>query len=298
MSNACSCNKRILSNAITNNQDGCECFDVCTHPKCGDPCFLTVLTPVCYDEIGINICRSFDLPEGTMAAFPTAVCASAEVIDITFATAGTDAVTITPIATRPNCYEVVLTNLSVTFAVKLFDCCNRLLTTLTVPNILYLPPETTNPSFDEDTNPNEVTLELFAPYGVSYTDGNVALPSLNFIGFSTTNNTMEQGLNMMAIPKVLDFDIADGSITMGLTVVVKVIYYLQYQLPHKGKAIISKGSLSPSDTSICMEFVEGSLLDRNIKPLELLNPTDTKENCDTCQGVNPCDCESDMQNLP
>ncbi len=288
MSNCC-CNKRILSNAIANGLTD-DCVDICVNPQCGDPEYLTVLAPVVYDELGINICRTVPLPDTVATDFPTAVYASAEVIDITYTVNGggtTPGVTIAPIASRGNCYEIELSNLSVTFAVKLYDCCNRLLTTLTLAGIVYLPPATTDPGFDDDTNPTSVALEIFAPYGVAYTDGAIATPDLNFVGFSTTNNQLVQGLNLMAIPKVLDFDLTGGTVTIGLTLIVKSIYFSQYQLVHNGKAVVSKGSLTSSEESVCMDFVNGSLLDRSIKPLEACNPYDLKI---PCNGPDPTPC--------
>lgn len=297
MSNCCS-NKRILSNAIANGLNTDSCIDICTNPQCGDPEYLTVLAPVVYDELGINICRSIPLPATTITDFPTAVYASAEVIDISYEiNAGEDSgVTISPIASRGNCYEIELSNLSVTFAVKLYDCCNRLLTTLTLTGIIYLPSDVTDEGYDEDTNPSSVALEIFAPYGVIYTDGAVDSPDLNFVGFSTTNNQLVQGLNLMSIPKVLDFDLTGGSITIGLTLIVKSIYFTQYQLPHNGRAIVSKGSLTSSEESVCMDFVNGSLLDRSIKPLEPCNPYDAKSSC-TTPDPTPC-IDDDVPSCP
>ncbi len=292
----CCCNKRVISNAVINGCGDGNCIDVCSNPQCGDPEFLTVLAPVVYDEIGINICRTITVPEGVLADFPTATHATVEVIDIAFTVNAEDSVTINPITARANCYEIELTNLSVTFALRLYDCCDRLLGTLTLPGIIYLPSDTTDPGYDADTNPSLVALELFAPYGVVYTDGAVATPALNFIGFSTTNSQLNQGLNLMAIPKALDFDLIDGTITVGLTLIVKSIYFTQYQIPHNGKAVVSKGSLTSQEESVCMEFVSGSLLDRNIKPLEICNLNDAKNDCDI-SPLNPCDCQEPLSDF-
>ena len=123
-----------------------------------------------------------------------------------------------------------------------------------------------------------MVINLFAPYGVVYTGGDVGTPSLNDIGFSTTNSGLEQGLNLMAIPKVIALDIVDGTMTVGLTLILNSIYFTHYQLPHNGKAIISKGSTANSEDSLCLDFVNGCLLDRSIKPLEYSNPFDQKHN--------------------
>ena len=134
-------------------------------------------------------------------------------------------------------------------------------------------------------------MDIFAPYGISYVDGDLTEPLLNVIGFTDTNNTVCQGLNLMALPKVLDFEPTDTDITIGLTLLCNCVYFNAYRIPHDGKANASKGSLVTDDDSIRMEFVEGSLLDRNIKPLELCNPGDVKnpnvnENINNCGGSN------------
>ncbi len=280
MSKCGCCNKTIVSDLINRGMSGHECVDVCINPQCGEPQYLTVLAPVVYDQLGINICRTFDLPDTIPTTYPTAVYASAEVIDIVFLETGADTVNIEPITGRPNCYEITLTNLSVTFAIKLYDCCKRLLGTVDVAGIIYLPPAATDDGYDEDTNPSSLVINLFAPYGVVYTGGDVSSPSLNVIGFSTTNSQLEQGLNLMGIPKVIALDIVDGTITVGLTLILNSIYYTHYQLPHNGKAVISKGSTSQTEDSLCLDFVNGCLLDRSIKPLETCDPLSQKQICE------------------
>ncbi len=271
-----------------------ECQDVCVNPICGDPKLLTILSPVIYDEIGINLCRSIPLNVSIPASYPSAVTASAEVMDISYNTEGTAATAISPISGRPNCYEVTLTNLTVTFAVKLYDCANRLLTTLTVPAV-YLPANSSAADYDyydEDTNPDSVTLEIFAPYGISYENASTNSPMLNIVGFSSTNNMLRQGLSLSANSCVLCFDPDDSTITVGLSLILQSIYFAQYKIPHQGKAAIPKGSLVPPEDSVCMNFVSGDILDREIKPLEL-GPPDCEEYLkQDCSPVcEPC-CES------
>ena len=145
------------------------------------------------------------------------------------------------------------------FVIYVYDCCKRLLATLPVTGVVYLPSATTDPEYDEDTNPTSVTMQLFAPYGVTYTDTTAATPNLNFIGFLSTNGAVAQGLNLMAMSKVLNFDIANAEMA------------------------------SPEE-SVCMSFVSGSLLARNIKPLELCNPLDQKRNCESCTDPDDCTC--------
>lgn len=289
MANCCGCNKRVISNLIANAQgDDCNgiCTDVCTTPQCGDPKYLTVLAPVIYDEIGINVCRSISIAE-TLAENPSAVYATAEVLSIELPTTGETV--ISQIPGRQNCYSITLSGLTVTFFVSLYDCCRRLLTNITVPTT-YLP-AATDPASDPETNPTAVTLEIFAPYGIVYADETATEPVLNVVAFRSTNSSLGQGLNLTALPKVLSLDTTAGTVTIGLTLIVNSIYFSQYQLPHMGKAAVSKGQLSTYGDSVCMDFVCGNLLDRNIKPLELCNTLDKKENCNM---LSPdCDCPID-----
>lgn len=290
----CGCNNKVIvSDLINGGLSDHDCVDTCINPQCGEPQYLTVLAPVVYDELGINVCRTFPLPATVPTTYPTAVYASAEVIDITFATTGEDAVTVEPIAQRPNCYEITLTNLLVTFAIKLYDCCKRLLGTVTAEEVVYLPALITDPGYDEDTNPSSLVINLFAPYGVVYTGGDVTTPSLNVVGFSTTNSQLEQGLNLMGIPKVIALDTVDGTITVGLTLIVKSIYFSQYQLPHNGKAVVSKGSTTQTENSLCLDFVNGGLLNRGIKPLETNDPYDCKQLCQLADIGNCFDCNDE-----
>ncbi|MBO6114395.1 MAG: hypothetical protein J6P57_04990 [Lachnospiraceae bacterium] len=290
MAKNCNSNQRIMNNDFVNNQGSCcGATDVCLNPQCGDPRLLNLLAPVIYDEVGINVCQTIELPEGFLADYPTAYYATAEVIDISLEeAAGEDTTTVTPIATRPNCYNVTLTNLTVDFAIKLYDYSKRLLATLSLPDIVYLPSDVTAPGYDSETNPESTSFDVFAPYGISYTGGEITEPLLNVIGFSDTNNTVAQGLNLMALPKVLDFEATSPDITIGLTLICNSVYFNAYRIPHDGKAVATKGSLVTDDDSIRMEFVEGSLLDRNIKPLELCNPGDAK-NPNANDNINNCE---------
>lgn len=296
MSLSCGCNKRVISsNAKKSLTDGsCNdifCHDVCVDPQCGNPVNLTCLAPVVYDEIGINICRTIPITTQTATAYSTAVYATAEVTSISV-----PAPTVSYIKTRPNCMELTLSNLSVNFAIKFFDCCKNLLGTVPVEQVAYLTPTATDPSSNPETNPTSVTLELFAPYGISYTDTTIATPSVNVVSFTPGANTVTQGINIVPMAKVLDLDMDTPSVTVGLTLVTKVIYFVQYLIPHHGKPPVSKGSLAPEEASACSLFVNGGLLDRNIKPLEPFNPFDHKKPCE--QTADASSCQSKMEDAP
>ena len=288
----CKCSKcgstRIVSNIVQNMPNGC--FDVCTNPICGSPDELSILAPLIYDEIGINLCTTFAVGTDISTTYPTATNASVSVIDITY-TYGDENVEITQIAGRPNCYSVKLTNLTVTFAVTLYDESCRALATLT-PTAVYLPNSTTAATYDEDTNPTSVTLEIFAPYGVSYNSNNatppVYTPALNSIGFLSSDNIVTQGLNLYAIPKLLGLDTTDDEVTVGLTLILQSLYFCGYRVTSAGRISTPKGSIVSGEESDCIKFVCGNLLDRAIKPLDLSPPS--------CEGNLKKDCKKPCMN--
>jgi len=285
---SCKCSgTRLVSNLVQAQPSGC--FDVCTNPICGSPNELSILAPLIYDEMGINLCTTFEVGTDISTTYPTATNASVSVIDLAYSY-GTGNVSINSIPGRPNCYSITLSNLTATFAVSLFDAsCNRL-ATLT-PTAVYLPSDTTATTYDEDTNPSSVTLEIFAPYGVSYnanttTTGYTA--ALNNIGFLSTNNVPTQGLNLYAIPKLINLDTTADTVTVGLTLIVQSLYYCGYRVASAGKIATPKGSIVSGEESDCIKFVCGNLLDRAIKPLDLSPPA--------CEGNLKNDCTTSCMN--
>lgn len=287
--NGCKCRpKRYISNGV--NTTG-KCRDLCVNPVCGDPDCLTLLAPVVYDELGINLCRA--VPIDIPATAGAVASLSAQVANVSFATTGAAATTVAPISGRPNCYLVTLTSLNVTFIIHFYDCAKRLLATSTA-NATYLPTDSSSDGYeyyDEDTNPDSVELEIFAPYGVA-NDSSTGNPAIQFTGLNTASNLVREGLNLIAIPKILDFDPTDQTATIGLSLYVKSIYFSQYKIPHLGRASVPKACLQPTADTICMDFVSGDLLDLSIKPLELGPPKfeeylkeECESPCDSCCGT-------------
>ncbi len=287
-SKKCGCRKsRIVSGAALSEKG--RCVDVCTNAPCGTPNTLSVMAPVIYDEIGINLCATFGLGIDLSTAYPTADKIRLSVTDIGF-TFGTDIgqVSVEAIVGRPNCYLVTLSNLEVQFVAGIYDYANRLLGT-TVVTATYLPALITDETYDEDTNPTSVELEIYAPYGPAYTvDTTTAPPTataiISLITFGA-ENTVSQGINIMAIPKVLDFDIDADTITVGLSVFLQSLYYAAYKVPTEGRLETPKGNIATSEQSLCMDFVDGSLLDLCIRPLVLDAPE--------CEGSLKQDCDFD-----
>lgn len=291
----CSGKRRYISSGITNNSD---CIDVCTNPICGTSDNLTLLAPVVYDEIGINLCREVPL-SGELPTSGYPLNASVQILNVSFPEEGGEQTTVSRIAGRPNCSLVTLTNLSVTFAITIFDCSKRIVDTFT-ETAAYLPSDPEAPDyefFDAETNPSDVELEIFTPYGLTYEDGNASSPVINYIGFSTTNNTLTQGLNMIAIPKILNFDTDTPSLTIGISVYVKSVYFSQYLVSHNGRAVVPKGSIILDEDTICMDFVAGELLDYEIKPLELCAPKFEERLKMDCEECDPC-CSAVVEQEP
>ena len=297
----CGCRPRIVSTAVQNlatNGWGCsemecgKCYDVCVNPIFGTPNTLSLLAPLIYDEIGINLCTTITVAD-LATTYPTATSAKANVIDVTF-TAGAGGVTLEQISNRPNCWLINLTNLSVTLAVSLYDNNCRLLGTI-YPTVVYLPSDETAPTYDEDTNPSSVELEIYAPYGPSYdTTGTTPAAVLNVISQSSTNNIITQGINLYALAKALNLDVVDNEVTIGLTVIVQSLYFAGYRVASQGRINTPKGSIILPDNSSCMKFVAGDLLDLAIKPLELGPPKcqeTLKDTCDKCENNCANECE-------
>lgn len=283
----CNCKSRCFTSSGISNLNNGTCTDVCTTPICGTADALLLYAPVIYDCIGINLCRQVDLGVTIPTTYPTAAYATAEAVDMTPGTAE-----ITPIANRPNCYNVELSQLSFTIIVKLFDCCQRLLATLPITDVVYLPETTTDPNYDEDTNPTDVTLQLYAPYGPSYTvttteTQTTATPTLIFNGMTAAQSAQMQGLQSSAVARVLNFDADDSSISLGITLYVFSLYNSFYNFYQTTRGTIPKGNLATVEENVCMNFVRGSLLDRNIKPLELSPPA--------CEANLKQDCSTDLE---
>ncbi len=282
----CRCGKsgagtRIVSNIVRGMRQ--NCVDVCADPVCDTPKVLSLQAPLIYDEIGINLCATFALGSDVPTEYPTATTAAASLLGLAY-TYGEGNVLVEAITGRPKCYVVTLSNLTATFAVNLYDASARLVTTL-YPTAVYLPSETTAPTYDESTNPDSVELEIFAPYGIAYdAAGGTPTPIINNVNFLSTGNFVRQGLNLYAIPKILDFDTDDSTITVGLTLVLQSLYFSGYRVSSEGRIATPKGSLATPEDSDCLRFVAGDLLDLAIKPLEL-GP------CGSCSGEGKTVCD-------
>ncbi len=294
----CKCRNaaRILSETVQNmcNSNNCMyganaygCVDVCTNLIGEEPKYLSLYAPVIYDEVGINLCASFELGIDLATEYPTVTGAMVRIADIAFVY-GDDDVVVEPITGRPNCYLIGLSNITVTFAVDLYDAACRLIATV-YPTAVYLPSDITAPTYDEDTNPERVELELFAPYGTSFVGtGAAATPILNVIGFAAGSNYVTQGINLYMLPKLIALDTDDSTITVGVTLILQSLYFAGYCVESGGKINTPKGNLTTVDDSDCMQFVAGELLDLAIRPLEL-GCSSGGDSCDTCNACNTCD---------
>lgn len=292
----CKSKPKIVSNVV--RAMNCQkCNDVCTNPICGEPKILSMMTPVIYDEIGINLCATFTFTSDVATTYPTATNACVRAINLTYAD-GVEGVSVTKISQRPNCWTVTLSNITVTFAVDLYDSSCRLLATL-YEDVLYLPPEA-GATYDSDTNPSSVDLEIFAPYGISYVapvaPATAPTATVNPITFYTTSNFLKQGINLYARAKLLDLNIVSNTATVGVTFIVQSLYFAGYRVESAGKTDIPKGSIISPENSDCMRFVAGELLDLAIKPLDLSCPAN--EQClknDCNDSVTRCGCDCDCK---
>ena len=190
----------------------------------------------------------------------------------------------------------------------------------------YLPPVDTC-GFNEETNPSSVSLDLYTPYGISYAPENPCgcnklVPTINFIGYVEnlgmhkvqcicpgsgecmpnnspacrefgSNNSVRQGISAQALAKVISND--DGVIAIGLTLYLKVIYFVQYKVPHAGLIVPPKfEAIGSREQNDCLMFVEGDLLEQSIRPLEVGVSSKTIKHPNRQSCINDSRVESDQ----
>lgn len=290
---ACPCGhkQRIVSQCVSDiaksdNKCTGNCVDVCVNPICGTPKVLSIMAPLIYDEVGVNLCSPLQLATALATNYPTATSATARVIDMSLA-AGSGNLSVTPIAGRPNCYRVAVSGLDVRVAINIYDSSCSVIAT-EIATINYLPPEDAD-NANPETNPESIELEIYAPYGTAYNAATgTPVPTANQINFNVNNNYITQGINYFAMAKVLDLDKGTNTIVVGLTLIFQSLYFAGYRIPSLGKIKTPKGSvLTPEDTE-CKKFVDGDLLDLAIKPLELGPPCYEEELKD--KNDNSCTC--------
>ncbi|NLL70999.1 MAG: hypothetical protein GX238_07705 [Epulopiscium sp.] len=269
--------------------------DACICPPLGEPENLTIVAPAVFDECGINLCKVIELPECILQQ-DNLDSIELKVIDIDFNIhpGGSSVQTLTR---RPNCVRVHLTDIVVKFAARLLDRNCRVLDEICFEE-KYLPSNENDPSFDELTNPVSISVELYTPYGVSYSEfGSCCKPTINFLGFIAKdgrNNALRQGVGAQALAKVVNLDLEDGLAAVGLTIYFKVIYFVQYKIPHRGLCVPPKCLPAEEAASACVEFVEGDLLEQSIQPLELCCKPKTirsgrRQTVTDPTPANPCD---------
>ena len=112
--------------------------------------------------------------------------------------------------------------------------------------------------------------------------------------FTADNNRITQGLNLSAIPKVINLDTTDDEITIGLSIILQSLYFAGYRVASAGKIVTPKGSIVAEEDSNEMKFECGNLLNLAIKPLALSPPTRAGRFLQDCEpGCQPT-CEEDM----
>ncbi|MBC8542971.1 MAG: hypothetical protein ACLR23_09545 [Clostridia bacterium] len=290
------CKESCGCNSCCNNTMNTSCSkDPCVNAPIGQPRNLTVMAPVVFDECGINLCKVF---QRNVFANPQISTINVKVIDIDFNTGSCDhGSKVEVLRSRPNCSRISLSHIMVKLAVQLLDCCNNVLESFVITEE-YLPPCAEDDSFDEDTNPCCVCLELYTPYGPAYQGrGDELVPSINFIGMEEPcscpgNNMLRQGISAQALAKVVRHDNECGLVALGLTLYLKSIYFVQYRIPHNGLAVPPKCSpLNTEEGDACRDFVEGDLLELNIQPLDVARSTTGISAASEPSTSSDCGCD-------
>lgn len=267
--NSCGCGTKIYRNTLEREAIG-ECRDICASPVCGEPRLLTLLAPVVYDEVGLNLCKRIDLSALHLDDYPTAAQLILEVADIDLNLNGGSGVDT--LYDRPYCVRVNLTNIRVLFYAKILDGCRHLLDTRAF-TAEYLDSPNGN---DDETNPSEIAVDLYAPYGFACSEllgeqnGEYPMtPTMHFLGLTPNSNIIRQGVVVQGLARANSFDPTGETASIGLTLYFKTVYNVQYKVPHAGLAVPPKVEPEEPEIGACISFVEGGLLERNIRPLDL-----------------------------
>lgn len=275
-------------------------------PPMGEPKLLTMVSPVVFDECGINLCRTINLcdlqnvclnecGDGidilfdglTACDLANAYKIQLQVVDIdfNFVDPQTDRYSeILPAKNQPNLSRITLKDIDVTFAVTVINNCCQV-AKQGMMTIRYLGE---NCCCKEDRmNPSCISFDLYTPYGISYgvenPEGcNKLVPTINFMGFiNGDNNSIQQGVSAQALAKV----VATGcdTLAIGLTLYFKSIYFVQYKFEHQGLTVPPRlKPASDKERNISIEFVKGELLAPCIKPLDVGEHAKCPECCEPC----------------
>ena len=230
------------------------------------------------------MCREIRIPDEIVEAYPTTDAIELKVIDIDFKLKECEGSEVEILPRRSNCIQVKLARIVVKFVAKFLDRRCRVIAEECF-EAEYLP-DKHSPHYDEDTNPSSVTVELYAPYGVSYlTHCDKCKPAITYLGFvegCEANNSLRQGVVTQALAKVIDMDFNDGCIAVGISIYLKTVYFVQYKLKHAGLCVPPKCIPIEECGDACKDFVEGDLLEQSIQPLEV---------CTRPKTIRPCDFE-------
>ncbi|OON96821.1 MAG: hypothetical protein ATN31_01640 [Candidatus Epulonipiscioides saccharophilum] len=268
-------------------------------PPIGEPQMLTLMAPAVYDESGFNLCRTIKLADFvnacdgpmsrttdllfdglTVKDLQNATHLQTQVVDIDFnfvCPKSSRYSDIKPAKNNPNLSRITLRDIDVTLAVKVIDnncrVCKEGMMTLR-----YLPGEKC-PGYDKKTNPANVVIDLYTPYGVAFAAENPGgcnklVPIVNYVGFvgSDTCQNCSPDYGVMPIAngansfKYLPSDAMyktfepnnaltqgisaqglakvisgdDEHLAIGLTLYFKVVYFVQYKFNHEGLCVPPK----------------------------------------------------------
>ena len=146
---------------------------------------------------------------------------------------------------------------------------------------------TTN--YNPDTNPRSVTVDMYAPYGASTVYNSYEEYYINYVGFNMYDNTVENGLNMNAVAKVMEFNPTTGTMSAGITLYLRTVYYQAYKFNSLGKTMPPKMNTHEAESNPCLKFVEGDLLLNDVKQLEPpMCEGETKREIKDSNEINQC----------
>lgn len=241
--------------------------DVCVHAPCKDPALLTLLVNAVFDESGLNLCQTDTITAAICREdYEKARSISLNVISIDVSESSLDY-----LKDKPNCVRIRLADLIITFEAKVFDACGDLLTTFLFESTFL----SENPVCSYRTKEqglSSICTDLYAPYGISY-DG--CDPVIHVIAFSEGEDHVAAGIHLQATAKVLKLcktgsDAAtDFRMTIGLTLLLRSVYTVEYKFQHAGSSMPPKArAVEQEEDHTCERFLAGDLLMECAKPFE------------------------------
>ncbi|MCY6355001.1 hypothetical protein [Clostridium sp. ZS2-4] len=188
--------------------------------------------PIVFDECVIDLCKNV---ENFSSLFPYVDFSKKkigdiklEVVDIDFNVCETNGSKIKISAKNPNYIRIILSNIYVKILGKVVDTNSKTITQRYFV-LKYLPKDEGEPGYNEETNPRDITVELYKP--CQEFDG--------FIEEDTMEKKMlQQAINIEALSKLVKLNLKEDTADIKLTIYLRSVCFKKYkEFPDEKKTI-------------------------------------------------------------